>query len=277
MRLAGPAGRDRAPRRRQPERDHSADRLDRRAALGAAIERRHQPQLAQASQLEPQDPPRPQVSVAQMPQGDPRRVEQPGVRVVEVGQIGQQLGDVVAGIQGRQIAAKRCEALDRHGLGQQVERLGRLGKQHDIGNAQQVKSTLERRLEPPCPLGQHRDLPQLAGEQGRDQAGLEDLDRPQHQGQSSDCGHFSSTLRRRPVRPTRRATRSRRLWPTQGRTRLDAEQFRSCTDLSASSMTSRRIVWSETSMTVNATPERSDLSPLSGSRPSSWNARPPTV
>jgi hypothetical protein len=53
--------------------------------------------------------------VAQMPQGDPRRVEQSRVWVVDVGQIDQQLG-------------------------------------------------------------------QLAGKQGRDQAGLEYLDRPDHQG-----------------------------------------------------------------------------------------------
>ena len=101
---------------------------------------------------------------------------------MEIRQIGQQFGDVVAGIQGRKIAAKRCEAFDRHGLGQQVERLGRLGKQHDIGNAQQVKSTLQRRLEPTCTLGQYGDLSQLPGEQRRHQARLENLDCAQDQG-----------------------------------------------------------------------------------------------
>ncbi len=166
--------------------------FDRCPALGTTIERRHHTQLAQTGQLEPHDPPSPQVSVAQMPQSDPRRVEQPWVRVVDVGQIDQQFGDVIAGIQGRKIAAKRCESLDRHCLGQQVERFGRLGKKHNIGNAQQVKSTLDRRLEASCTLGQHRDLPQLTREQGRHQAGLENLNRTQHQRESSLRGHFLS-------------------------------------------------------------------------------------
>ena len=142
VRLAGPTCRAENSTRRQPERHHFAEWLDGDTAMSAAIERRHQPQLAQASQLKPNDSPRPQFRVTQMPQGNPRRVEQPGMRVVVVGQIGQQFGDIVAGIQGRKIAAKRCKALDRRRLGKQVERLGRLRKHHDIGNAQEVKSTL---------------------------------------------------------------------------------------------------------------------------------------
>ncbi len=162
---AGPADLAEDAARDQPEADHVPRRVDRRAAVGTGLERRHQPQLAQARQLEPEHPPRPQVGLAQMPQRDPRRVEQLGVRVVQVGQLVQQLGDVIAGIQGRQIAAERCEAFHRRGLGQKVQRLGRLGYQHDIGNPQQVKATLHRRLRPPRPLGQRADLPQLAGEQ----------------------------------------------------------------------------------------------------------------
>ncbi len=173
------------PPETRPNQTTSPRRIDGRAAVGTGLERRHQPQLAQAGQLEPEHPPRPQVRLAQMPQGDPRRVEQPGVRVVQVGQLVQQLGDVIAGIQGRQIAAERCEALHRRGLDHEVHRLGRLGNQHDIGNPHQVKATLEPRLRPPRPLGQRADLPQLAGEERHHQAGLEDLDRPQDQGQRS--------------------------------------------------------------------------------------------
>ena len=130
---------------------------------------------------------------------DPRRVEQLRVRVVQVGQLVQQLGDVIAGIQGRQIAAKRCKALDRRRLGQEVQRLGRLGDQHDIGNPQQVKPTLQRRLRPPRPLASAADLPQLAGEERHHQAGLEDLDRPEDDGQG----------------PTRRHARSSEVWGIQ--------------------------------------------------------------
>ena len=72
--------------------------------------------------------------------------------VVEVGQFRQQLGDVVAGIQGRQIAAKGIKALAEHRLGHEVERIGRLVQHHDIGNTEQVKATLEWRLQPPRPL-----------------------------------------------------------------------------------------------------------------------------
>ena len=164
VRRAGPARVAEHAPRRQPEPGHFPRRVDGRAAVGTRLERRHQPQLAQACQLEPEHPPRPQLGLAQMPQGDPRRVEQPGVRVVQVGQLVQQLGDVIAGIQGRQIAAQRCKALDGRRLGQEVQRLGRLGDQHDIRNPQQVKATLERRLRPPRPLGQRADLAQLAGE-----------------------------------------------------------------------------------------------------------------
>ena len=180
--LAGPAGWAKHPSRGQGER-HVAPGVDRRPTMGTLVKRRHEPEFAQASQLEPQDPPRPQFRVAQMPQGDPCRVEQPGVRIVIVRQIGQQFGDVVAGIQGRQIAAETCEALQRRGLGQEVQRLRRLGQQHDIGNAKQVKPTLEGRLQPPAPLGQPRHLPQLPGEERHNQAGLEHLDRPDHQRQ----------------------------------------------------------------------------------------------
>ena len=101
-----------------------------------------------------------QRGVTQMPERHDRGVEQLRVGVVEVGQVCQQLGDVVAGIQGRQVAAQRREAFGRCRLGQEVERLGRLVQEHDIGNAQQVKPTLERRLQTPPPLGQRRDLPQ---------------------------------------------------------------------------------------------------------------------
>ena len=185
VRLAGPASLAEHAAGDQPEPDHFPRRIDGRAAVGAGPERRHQPQLAQAGQLEPEHPPGPQVRLAQMPQGDPRRVEQPGVRVVQVGQLVQQLGDVIAGIQGRQIAAERCEAFHRRGLDHEVHRLGRLRDQHDIGNPHQVKGTLEPRPGPPGPLDQRTDLPQLAGEERHHQAGLEDLDRPQHQGQRS--------------------------------------------------------------------------------------------
>ncbi len=147
VRLAHPASGTEQPSQRQSER-HDALRSHRqpppqwahrsRAGISPSA-RRH----ASSNRMTLK---RPQLRVAQMPQGDPRRVEQLGVRVVKVGQIGQQFGDVVAGIQGRKIAAKRCEAFDRRGLGQQVERVGRLGKEHDIGNAQKVKATLQRRL-----------------------------------------------------------------------------------------------------------------------------------
>ncbi len=79
----------------------------------------------------------------------------------------QQFGDVVAGIQGRKIAAKRWKPFDGRGLSQQFERLARFREDHNIGNAQQVKATLERRLEPPRPLGEHRNLAQIAREQRR--------------------------------------------------------------------------------------------------------------
>ena len=162
MGLSRPAGGANHPTRRQCKR-HLSLGVHRSAAMGTQVERGHEPEFAQAGQLEPQDPPCPQFRVAQMPQGDPRCVEQPGMRIVIVGQIGQQFGDIVAGIQGRQIAAETCEALHRRSLGKEVQRLGRLGKQHDIRNAQQVKPTLEWRLEPSPPLGQRSDLPHAPG------------------------------------------------------------------------------------------------------------------
>jgi hypothetical protein len=134
VRLTGPAGRTNDPTGSKAKRYHRRLSLDQGAAGGAQFKRRHQSQLAQASQLKPNDPLLPQVCFAQMPQGDSRRVEQPGMRIVQVSQIGQQFGDIVAGIQGTKIATKTCEAFDRHGLGQQVEGLGRFGKEHDIGN-----------------------------------------------------------------------------------------------------------------------------------------------
>jgi hypothetical protein len=196
VRLAGPAGFAENSTAREPEGHLSPLRPDVTAALSALIERRHHSQLTQARQLEPKHPPRAQSRVAQMPQGDPCRVEQLGVRVVEVRQIGQQFGDVVAGIQGRKIAAKRWKTLDGRGLSQQLERLGRFREDHHIGNAQEVKATLKGRLEPTCPFGQERDLPQIAREHGRDRARLEDVNRSKHQGQGPDRGHnfFSLAL-----------------------------------------------------------------------------------
>src|SRR5262249_19818926 len=99
MRLARPAGFTEHSTARKPERHLSPLRSVVTAALSALVERRHYTQLTQARQLEPKHALRAQSSFAQMPQGNPCRVEQLGVRVVEIGQIGQQFGDVIAGIQ----------------------------------------------------------------------------------------------------------------------------------------------------------------------------------
>ena len=117
MRLAGPTDLTEYSTAREPEGHLSPLRLDGTAALSTLVERGHHSELTQARRFEPKQPPR-RSDVAQMPQGDSRRVEQLGVRVVKVRQIGQQFGNVVAGIQGRKIAAKRWKA-STGGLGQQ--------------------------------------------------------------------------------------------------------------------------------------------------------------
>ncbi len=104
----------------------------------------------------------------------------------------KRLGNVKAGVQGREIAAKTWKAFDGSRLGQEVERLGRFRKEHDIGNTQEVKSTLERRLEPARAFGQNRDLAKIAREKSRDEACLEDVDRPQDQSGGSVCRHVRS-------------------------------------------------------------------------------------
>ena len=115
------------PLRSQSEPDHFAEHIDGGPHCAAGLERRAQPQLAQARQLEPEHSPRPQFRVAQMPQGDPCCVEQLGVRVVRVRQVGQQFGDVIAGIQGRQIAAREGQSVHPRGLDQEVQRSDALG------------------------------------------------------------------------------------------------------------------------------------------------------
>ena len=147
------------------------------------------PQLAQTREFEPEHPPVAQRGLTQVPERHHGRVEQLRVRVEGVGQFRQELGHVIAGVECREVAAQRREAFDGRGLREEVQRLRRLVQQHDIRTAEQVKSTLERRLQPPPPLRQGRHLAEVPGEQGQDQARLEHLDGPQDQGLGADGGH----------------------------------------------------------------------------------------
>ena len=99
---------------RQAERHRAPRRVDHRPAVHARLQGRHEAQFPQQASSNRSTRRARKRRVAQMPQGHDRRVEEPRVGVVVVGQLVQQLGDVVAGVQSRQIAAKGVEAFDEH-------------------------------------------------------------------------------------------------------------------------------------------------------------------
>ena len=201
VRLARPARRAEHPAGRQAERERARPSASTgRAAVRAGVEQRHQPQLAEAGQLEPEHPPVAQTGLAQVPERDDRRVEQLRVWVVEVGQFCQ--------------TARRRSS--RH--------TGPPGRGEGTGNARRARPRSAGPGPPtPCaapryrkrpagqghpgtatsaaaPLRQPRHLAQLPREQRDDQAGLEDLDRPQDQRRRSDGGHGAGLPRGLPTR-----------------------------------------------------------------------------
>ena len=86
------------------------------------------------------------------------QVEKFGMRIVVVGQIGEQFRDVVAGIQPTEVPGRGPEPPHELGLGHQVECLGRFVEEDYSTMGEYVKSRLEGVLEPPCPLGQSADF-----------------------------------------------------------------------------------------------------------------------
>ena len=85
--------------------------------MDASKQRGHQTQLPQEGQFETKHAPRSNLGISQPAQGHHGGVEEPGVRIMAVGQVVQQLGDVKPGIKGGEVVAKCVETLQKLGLG----------------------------------------------------------------------------------------------------------------------------------------------------------------
>src|SRR5215218_1892149 len=102
------------------------------------------------------------------------------MRIVLIGQLIEQLGDVIATVQGRQIPRSCAESAFEFGFRQQVQHIGRFAEEHYATDGKEVKSSLERALGTTCSLRQSRQLADLAAEKRDDEARLAKLDHPQN-------------------------------------------------------------------------------------------------
>ena len=104
--------------------------------------------------------------------------------------IPQQLGEIVAGIQRRQVLPQLWIAPHDLRFREQIEATGGFAEQDYTAQAQEVKGTFEAGFEPPPALGQAAHLPQLARPQRHDPAGLAPVGSTNHQSQGF-FGHLS--------------------------------------------------------------------------------------
>jgi len=115
-------------------------------------------------------------------QGRLGQIEQLRMGIVLIGQLVEQLCDVIAGVKTRQVAAGRPKAPQELRLGQHVQGFGRFAEEDYSTKGQEVKSRLERAFEPPAPLRQTLYLAKLAGKERQHEAGLAELHQFQHEG-----------------------------------------------------------------------------------------------
>ena len=125
------------------------------------------------------------------------QIEKFRMRIVLVGQIAQQLGNIVAGIQPGQVPPGGAKPPQKFGLRHQVERFGRFVEEDYSTKGQYVKSRLERVLESSGPLGQGPDLAEFPRKEPNHEARFAEIDRAEDQGAGFFGRHRSGGIQRK--------------------------------------------------------------------------------